>query len=83
MTTGYLVMKRPATLADILDKSEFRRRRPIIREGPAIDEVEPDAEAVHTQNLSEGGALAQTPVRRRLNSLRTTFTVRLLKPLQD
>lgn len=66
--------------ADILVESEIRQRRPIIREDPAIDEIESDVEAECTENQSEGGALAQTSVRRHLDSVRRTFTVRLIKP---
>lgn len=73
-------MGRFADQADILVESEIRQRRPIIREGPVIDEVESDVEAECTKNQSEDGTLAQTFIRRHLNSVRRSFTVRLLKP---
>lgn len=72
-------MGRLANRADILVAGEIRQRRPIIREGPAIDEPELDVEAERTENQSEEGALAQTSVRYHLDSVRRAFTVRLLK----
>ena len=73
-------MGRPANRADILVASEIRQRRPIIREGPAIDETESDVEVKRTENQVEKNALAQRSVRRRLDDLRRALTVRLLKP---
>ena len=73
-------MGRLVNQADILVESEIRQRRPIFREGPVIDEIEADVEAERTENQSDDGALAQTSVRRHLDSVRRTFTVRLLKP---
>lgn len=73
-------MGRLANQADILVESAIRKRRPITREGHAIDEIESDVEADRTENQSEDGALAQTSVRRHLDSVRRTLTVRLLKP---
>lgn len=74
------IMGRFADQTDILVESEIRQRRPIIREGPVIDEVESDVEAEHTKVQSEDGTLAQTSVRRHLNYMRRSFTVRLFKP---
>lgn len=73
-------MGRYTDQADILVESEIRQRRPMIREGPVIDEVESDVEVERTKNQSEHGTLAQTSLRRHLNSVRRTCTVRLLKP---
>ena len=73
-------MGRLANEVDILVESNIRQRRPIFREGPAIDEVKSDAEADGTEDQSEDGALARTSARRHLDFLRRTFTVRLLKP---
>lgn len=72
-------MGRLADQADIFVESEIRQRRPTIREGPIIDEVESDVEAEGTNNQSEDGTLAQTSVRRHLNYVRRSFTVRLFK----
>ena len=72
-------MGRLANRADVLVASEIRQRRPIFREGPAIDEPDIDVEAERTDNQSEEGALAQTSVRHHLQSVRRAFTVRLLK----
>ena len=51
-----------------------------MREGPVIDEVESDVEAKYTKNQSEDSTLAQTSIRRHLNSVRRSFAVRFLKP---
>ena len=72
-------MGRLANRADILVAGDIRQRRPIFREGPAIDELELDIDAERTENQSEEGALAQTSVRHHLDSVRRAFTVRLLK----
>ena len=68
-----------ANRADILVAGEIRQRRPIFREGPAIDEPELDVEGERTENQSQEGALAQTSVRHHLDSVRSAFTVRLLE----
>ena len=73
-------MARLANQLDILIESEVRQRRPIIREGPAIDEEESDIEAECTDTQSKDGALVQTSVQRHLDVVRRTFTVRLLEP---
>ncbi|KAL9102358.1 MAG: hypothetical protein Q9163_002480 [Psora crenata] len=59
--------------ADILVESEIRRRRPIIRESPVIDEVELDVEAEHTKKQLEDGTLVQTSIRRYFNSVRMSL----------
>lgn len=69
MITGYSIIGRLANQVDILVTSDVQQRRPIIREGPAIDEVESDVEAECTENQSEDGALAQMSVRRHLDSV--------------
>ena len=73
-------MGRFADQADILVESEIRQRRPIIREGPVIDEMESDVGAESTKNQLEDGTLAQTSIRRHLNSVLRSLIVRLLKP---
>ena len=72
-------MGRLANRADILVASEIRQRRPIIREGPAIDEPESDVEAERIESQSDEGTSAQTSVQHRLDSVRMAFTVRLVK----
>ena len=72
-------MGRLANRADILVANEIRKRRPIIREGSAVDETESDVVAESADNQSDESALAQTSVRRHLDAVRTAFTVRLLK----
>ena len=72
-------MGRPANRADVLVASEIRQRRPISREGPAVDETESDVEVIRTENQPEKSALAQTSVWRRLDNVRGVFTVRLLE----
>ena len=73
-------MGRSANRADILVASEIRQRRPILRQGPAIDKTESDVEVERTENQLEKSALAQTSARRRLDAVRRAFTVRLLQP---
>ena len=61
-------------------ESEIRQRRPTIKEGPIADEFESDVDAEGTNNQSKDGTMAQTFIRRHLNSVRKSLTVRLFKP---
>ena len=79
-TTRRSLLGRRADQTDTLVESEVRRRRPIIRETPVVDEVEPVVETETTQDQPGDGRLAQISGRRRLNSAWKSFTVRWLKP---
>jgi len=59
---------------NILIESEIRQRRPIIRQGPALDESQSDVEAEDTKKQLEDCASGQMF---RLNFVRRTFIVRL------
>ena len=74
------IMLKLVDHADILVESEIRQRRPVFRNDPVIDEVESNAEVERTENQSKNSMLAQTTIRHYLNSVRTSFTVSLLKP---
>ena len=76
-------MRRLANQTDILVESEIRQRRPIIRQGSALDDSESDVEAESTKKQLEDGASGRMFIRRHLNSMRRTFTVRLFETSQD
>jgi hypothetical protein len=72
-----------ANQTDILAESEIRQRRPIIRQGPALDDSESDVETESTKKQLEDGAPGQMFIRRHLGSVREMFTVRLFETSQD
>ena len=72
-------MRRPANQPDILIENEIRQRRPIIRQHSFLDNSEPDDETKTVREESEGGASGHMWIRRHLNSVRRTFTVRLFE----
>ena len=75
-------MRRLANQTDILVESEIRQRRPIIRQGPALDNSESEVEAESTKEQSKDGLSGQMFIRRHLSSVRGAFTVRLFETSQ-
>lgn len=73
------MMRRLANQTDILVETEIRQRRPIIRQDLALDESESDVEAETTKEQLEDGASGGTFIRRYLNSVWKTLSVRLFE----